>query len=281
MYALLPWKWLSIPIVAIIAATIYVDDLFVQIGVPEYMFVRYFPVLLPVGFMVIFGPTGYWAPWRIVWRAIPRLNEWWFPDVNGIWVETTSSSRPTTEMPVAAAQSTKQITEKDPFGIPIQGDATFVQIINSFFTVRIKAIRCPANDGFRSITVMPWRDPNIKTVNISFVYKQTVGGERGVAELELDEDDFSKAEWTYSPWQAACTGSNKAATLSLEWKKTRKSLNEHVAEYCRTRPPGGNGNPPPKPPPKPPRKPRNPIAARLRELRSWASNVVRRRKTRG
>lgn len=133
MYALLPWKPLSTLLVVIIAATIYVDDLLKLIGgdllgligdeVPDHLIIRYFPVALAVVFTGFFVPTGYWAPWRVVWRIAPRLNTYLFPDLNGIWTGTTRSNWPTIEKLVDTAQSTNQFKEKELLKISDQCDA--------------------------------------------------------------------------------------------------------------------------------------------------------------
>lgn len=246
MYALLPWKWLSILLVAIIAATIYVDDLFVQIGdpFPDSMIVRFLPVLLAFGFTGFFGPTGYLAPWRIVWRAVPRLNNW-FPDLNGIWVGTTNSNWPTIELLVDAATSTKEITKQELYETPTSADAMVVQITNNLFTLRINAYLCSTKSESFSITALPWRDQLANHIHISCVYRQTTPNpgftddetHPGAADLIFVDDDFSKAEGTYWTRRAWRTGENTAGTLRLERKQVRKdigkSFKKHATEYCQ------------------------------------------------
>lgn len=246
MYALLPWKWFSSTLlVAIIAATIYVDDLFAWIGVPDTVIVRYFPVVLVVGFTGFFAPTGYWALWRILWRTVPRLNDW-FPDLNGIWVGTTSSNWPKIKMLVDAATSTNQIKEIDIHNTPTSADAIAVQITNSLFALRIDAYICSTNGDSHSITALPWRDQFTKQIHISFVYRQSTPNPAlpddethpGAADLILVDDNFSKAEGTYWTRRAWRTGQNTAGTLCLKRKQARKdigkSFKEHAVEYCQT-----------------------------------------------
>ena len=78
MYPLLPWKILSSLLTAVIACAIYADKLGHWLGMenPDAVIVRLLPVILPALFSGFFGPTGYWAPWRIAWRWFPRLNGW-------------------------------------------------------------------------------------------------------------------------------------------------------------------------------------------------------------
>ncbi len=256
MYALFPLKPLFALLIVIIAIIItYVDDLFALIGVtvPDTVIVRYVPVVLVVGLTIFFGPTGYWAPWRFVWRKVPRLNAWLFPDLNGIWVGTTSSDWPTIKTLVDATQSTKQITEKEPDDTPSQCNVMAVEITNNLFAIQIDAGQCSTNDWARSISARPWRNPIANLIHISYVYQQFTRHAMylGLADLELVNDDFSEAEGTYWTQREGLNGRNQAGTLRLEWKQARKdtgkSLKEHAAEYCPKHSPGGNGDPPPEP----------------------------------
>ena len=261
MYALLPWKLASsILLVVIIGATIYVDDLFAQIGVllPDTVIFRYLPVVLAFGFTGFFLPNGYWAPWRILWRAVPRLNDW-FPDLNGIWVGTTRSNWPTIKKLIDAAKSTKAISEEEINNTVISTDAMVVQITNSLFTLRIVAYLCSTKAESFSITALPWRDQLTNRIRISCVYRQSTPDPDvtddenflGAADLILVDDNFSKAEGTYWTRRAWRTGRNTAGTLYLKRKQPRKdigkSFKEHAAEYCRTHQPDFEDDPPDEP----------------------------------
>ena len=212
--------------------------------VPDTMIIRYFPAALAVVFTGFFVPTGYWALWRVVWRMIPILNAWVFPDLNGIWVGKISSNLPTSE-------------EKEPSGILNHWcDVTAVKITNNLFSLRIGARLHSTDDKFNSITVMPWRDQNAGTIHISYVYQQSTDDGRtyfGVADLQLDDDNFSKVEGTYAPWQAQRTGRNTAGTLRLKLNQDRKDTGKGLKEYAadahrrmhpRPRPPNGDDDPP-------------------------------------
>lgn len=253
MYALLPWKPLSTLLFVIIAATIYVDDLLDLIGVmvPDTMIIRYFPAALAVVFTVLFIPTGYWAPWRFVWRMVPILNSYVFPDLNGIWVAKTSSNSPMIKALVDAATSTKQITVDELRAIPKRHDTMVVQITNNLFDLRMDAIQCSNNDFFNTIIAIPRRQQNENWIRISLVYQYTTladEGYLGAAELRLVDDNFSVAQgkyWTRQKWLA---GGNTDGTLHLERKHARmgigKNLLKYAEEYCpNKRPPGGNGGP--------------------------------------
>lgn len=232
MYALLPLKRVLTPLLAIIVVSIYVDDLLayvddllapIGIPVPKTIIVRYLPAALAVLLLGFFKPTGYWAPWRMVWRIVPRLNAGVFPDLNGIW-----------EMRVDSATSTKQITENSPRDTPDQFDAMDVKITNNLFTLQIAANQSSTNGEFYTITAMPWRHQFTNRIHISYVYRQsTLGDENylGAANLKLVDDDFSKAEGIYWTRQPGHTGHNTAGTLRLERKQAQKDTGKGLEEY--------------------------------------------------
>ena len=244
MYSLLPWKLLSGVLAAVIAVAIYIDDIGRVLGVtvPDTIIVRTLPVVLLGLFTGFFGPTGYWAPWRILWRILPSLNGR-FPDLNGIWVGTTISNWPTIKKLVESAQSKKQVSEQELHDTPDQNDAMVMQITNSLFVLRIDAGLSSTDGESHSITAKPWRHQHTKRVHLSYVYEQQTPNHAstdeekhlGAADLVLTVEDFSKAEGTYWTRRSWRTGRNTAGMLALSrlqtWHDKRKNLREYAAEH--------------------------------------------------
>jgi len=141
------------------------------VPIPDRYVVRY----LPLGVLLIlggfFGPTGYWAPWRILWRLIPKLNDW-FPDLNGVWVGSTSSNWPTIKRLVEAAQSNDRTTEQELHDLPEQQDAMAVRFTNSLFKLQVRAGLSSTNGESFSITAKPWRNQHTERIHLSYVYRQ-------------------------------------------------------------------------------------------------------------
>lgn len=247
MYTLLPWRLLSTLLCMIIAVAIYIDDLFALIGitVPDIMVVRFLPVVLISLFMGFFAPTCYWAPWRIMWRIVPRLNAW-FPDLNGIWAGTTSSNWPTIKMLVDTAKSTKQVTENELHNTPSQNDALVALVKNNLFHVRIIAKLGSTHSDSHTISATPWRHQHTKQIHISYIYQQSTPNPEstdeethlGAADLMLVNDGFSTAEGVYWTRRAWRTGRNTAGKISLQRRQSRKnnvkSLDEYAAEHFQT-----------------------------------------------
>jgi hypothetical protein len=43
--------------------------------------------------------------WRVVWRAVPSINQWWFPDLTGTWTVTVASNYDRIDATLRAAAS--------------------------------------------------------------------------------------------------------------------------------------------------------------------------------
>jgi len=244
VYPLLPWKWIGGGLTLITMLAVYADDVqrLTGVPIPDRFVVRYLPfgVLLILG--GFFGPTGYWAPWRILWRLIPKLNDW-FPDLNGVWVGNTSSNWPTIKRLVKAAQSDDRATEQELHELPEQRDAMAVRFTNSLFKLQVRAGLSSTNGESFSITVKPWRDQHTGRIHLSYVYGQqtlnhTVTDEEahlGAADLELVAEDYHRAEGTYWTRRAWRTGRNTAGTLELsllaEKEDRKKSLRQYALEH--------------------------------------------------
>ncbi|WP_171099895.1 hypothetical protein [Ruegeria sp. HKCCD7255] len=244
MYALLPWKLLSTVLLIIVAVAVYVDDVFALVGVslPENVVVRALPVVLLTAFSVFFAPTGYYAPWRILWRLVPVLNNW-FPDLNGVWVGKTSTNGPTIRKLIEMAKSNQQLTEQELHDIPEQEDAMAVEITNSLFSLRIDAGLSSTNAQSHSIAAKPWRHQHTGRIHLSYVFQQetpkpAITDEEthlGAAELVLDSNGYANAEGTYWTRRSWRTGRNTAGSISLTRKNPNKrkgkSLTEFAAEH--------------------------------------------------
>jgi hypothetical protein len=244
MYPLLPWKWFASALAGVVAAAVYADDLgrWVGVDVPDWALIRVLPLILLALFSGFFGPTSYWAPWRIVWRWFPGLNGW-FPDLNGVWIGSTSSNWPTIKKLVETAQSHDRTTEQELDDLPEQVDAVAVAITNSLFTLRICAGLSSTNAESHSITAKPWRHQHTGRIHLSYLYVQQTPNHAatdeeshfGAADLALTTEDYSKAEGTYWTRRGWRTGRNTAGKLELarlsQRIDPRKTLRQHAAEH--------------------------------------------------
>jgi len=241
MYPLLPWKWLVSSLGIVVAIAIYADDLAILLGHPisDRSLVRYLPPVLIGVIVTFFGPTGKWAPWRIVWRLIPPLNGW-FPDLNGIWTGTTGSNWPTIRKMLEAAQAEKFIDQVELHSTPEQRDAMAVQITASLFTLKIAAGLSSTDGQSYSIAAKPRRDQHSGYIHLSYVYEQSTPDHEitdeerhmGAADLIIDPDNLTQAEgvyWTRRSWKK---GLNTAGRLELKWVEVDKAKGKTLRDYA-------------------------------------------------
>ncbi|MHC8493107.1 Cap15 family cyclic dinucleotide receptor domain-containing protein [Thalassospira sp. SM2505] len=225
MYPLLPWKIVSILLVIFTGCAVYVDDMFRAFGeeVADRTIVRFLPLITLFIVSFFFGPKWYFAPWRILWRWVPMLNKF-FPDLNGVWLGTTSSNWPKIKKLIACSQSPETITEEELFDLPEQPNTIAVQIKNSLFRVHIQAVLTSTDGESYSITAKPWRHQHTEDIHLSYVYRQENQSHvqtdeechLGAADLILRSDKYNEANgvyWTKRRWK---DGRNTAGTLELK-----------------------------------------------------------------
>lgn len=244
MYPLLPWKVLSFALAMLVAAAVYADDLGRLVGwqVPDTVVVRFLPVIAIAAFSGLFASTGYWAPWRILWRCFPMLNSW-FPDLNGVWVGSTISNWPTIKKMIDSAASESAITEQDLSDTPEQRDAIAVRVTNSLFSLRICAALSSTEGESHSIVAKPWRRQHTDKIHLSYVYEQETprpavtdeAAHLGAADLVLSNDQYSRIDGTYWTKRSWRTGRNTAGKIELMRVLKRhdkyKALQEYAADH--------------------------------------------------
>lgn len=247
MYPLIAWKWIGIGLTFVTLLAVYADNVQHLTGLPisESAIVRYLPLTILLILGGFFGPTNYWAPWRILWRIVPKLNDW-FPDLNGVWVGSTSSNWPTIKKLFEVAQSDARTTENELHELPNQRDAMAVKLTSSLFKLKICAALSSTNGTSYSITAKPWRHQHTDCIHLSYVYRQNTPNHEitdeeahlGAADLEMVSADYSKVEGTYWTRRAWQTGRNTAGILELSRltarNETRKSLQQYAIEHKKT-----------------------------------------------
>lgn len=243
MYKLLPWRCFGSVLAGVVALAVYADEFEALTGIvlPDHLVVRYLPLILIAVLVAIFGPTGRWAPWRWIWRFLPFLNRFVFPDLNGVWIGDTRSNWPTIKRMLDFARSKEEITQSDLHATSEQVDALAVEIKASLFRVQITAGLSNTAGRSHSITVRPRKDTR-DNIHLTYVYAQNTPNPAstdveeyfGAADLEIELDDFERATGTYWTRRNWKMGVNTAGRLELrrikKWKDKGKSLREYAAE---------------------------------------------------
>ncbi|MBK8197626.1 MAG: hypothetical protein IPK75_04585 [Acidobacteria bacterium] len=184
------------------------------------------------------GKHWHLSPWRFVWRTVPALNRWVFPDINGVWVGTWSSNWPKIQMMSELAQSQGAIEAADLDRIAEQEGRIVLEIRASFFSVRINAYSEQTRSHSKSLTARPIRCPDDQ-VRLVYVYLQEVSDPQssddsvhlGAAELEFHDHDLEKADgiyWTRRKWKQ---GLNTAGKIDLRRVSHSRSSSRSLKSY--------------------------------------------------
>lgn len=221
---------------------VYADDLAKLVGVPisDSTLVRLIPLLVLTVLGGVLGPTGYYAPWRILWRLCPVLNRWVFPDLNGVWGGSTRSNWPVVEKLAAAARSHDAASEADLSSTDLQRDAVAVQITTSLFVVKIEVFATSTNGESHSLAARPWRDQHSGRVHITNVYRQVVPDPKptdepihlGAADLEFDQEEPGTVRgeyWTRRRWRS---GMNTAGYIELVRRSDGRDRSRTLRAYA-------------------------------------------------
>ena len=248
MYPLIPWKWLTGILTLVVAASVYANEVGALVGIPvqDRCVVRYLPPLLLSFIGAFFGPTAWWAPWRLLWRLLPILNKHAFPDINGIWIGSTKSNWSKIERMAEASQSKHAVSRAEIEALPLREDALAVEITASLFALKIRAALSSTDGQSFSLSAKPRKDALSGKVHITYVYSQEVptpalfdqDNHMGAADVAIDLDDIQKAEgvyWTRRMWMAGLNtaGRIELKKLSINSKKP-KTLRQYATEARST-----------------------------------------------
>ncbi len=242
MYSLLPWKTLSTALVILVCMAVYADDLGTWSGlaISDTLVIRTLPILALTLLGVIFGSTGKWAPWRVIWSVFPVLNRTAFPDLNGVWVGTTASNWPTIEKMMNAAEGRGGLQKQEMFDTSERHDAIAVEITASLFGLRIESGLSSMDATSYSITAKPWKCQHTPRVHLAYVYEQetkdpsVTDEERhmGAADLVFEPQDVDALNGVYWTRRSWITGLNTAGRLQLRRVATAKDPKKSLRDYA-------------------------------------------------
>ncbi len=188
----------------------------------------------------IFGGSYYYAPWRVFWRLIPSLNKIVFPDLNGVWIGSTSSNWPTIEKMLEAAQAYRPVNMAELEAIKPREDAIAVEIKASLFSLKIFVAASATNGQSHSLIARPRRDPDSEKLFVTNVYRQLVPNHQptdeashlGAADLQISSDDHTSIEgeyWTRRKWQL---GLNTAGRIKLKRVSDKRQPKKELMTYA-------------------------------------------------
>ena len=174
-----------------------------------------------------------WNPvWRWLWRKIPKLNEWVFPDLNGTWEVELCSNWPRQAQMLEAAASKKHAIDMRhcPEGelaplTPIRLEAEICQTWFGFDMLLYNPQGDTPIDRSNTMSVDPFARAGLRRPGICYFYKQVNVTDSvaddvefyGAARLEYDvqKDKLVGLAWTARMWRHAM---NTAGSITFTRK---------------------------------------------------------------
>lgn len=174
--------------------------------------------------ILFFSGRSRWAPWRLCWRLIPKLNEWIFPDLNGVWAGTAHSNWAAIEKLRSAAASNEKLNLDDLFDLEPTASPIVIQIRSNIFGIQIVSYQANTDSKSRSLSSGIERDAKSEVFLLNYTYRQensvvsATDSEIhvGAAMLEIEFADLARASGSY--WTKRCweDGRNTAGRISVD-----------------------------------------------------------------
>ena len=175
-----------------------------------------------VAIFLVFGFSGRFAPWRLVWRLLPVFNRMIFPDLNGVWTGTTSSNWPVIAAMLDAAEGGGRISRQALPGIALQENGLTMTITASLFAFRISASLDATDGKSYSLIERVTRDKRRDLDELYYVYRQETpqpvatdeDNHIGAASLTIDTAAWTLEGpyWTRRSWRS---GLNTAGIIKV------------------------------------------------------------------
>lgn len=179
-----------------------------------------------------------WNPvWRWFWKKVPKLNEWVFPDLNGVWDVELCSNWPRQAQMLDAAASTehaidmRRCADADLAALtPIKLEAEIHQTWFGFDMLLYNPRGDTPIDRSDTISVDPFPRVGLRRPGICYFYKQVNATDNvadeaefyGAARLEYDfkKDQLIGLAWTARMWRQAM---NTAGAITFTRKSAHSS----------------------------------------------------------
>lgn len=175
--------------------------------------------------------------WRWFWKKVPKLNEWVFPDLNGVWDVELCSNWPRQAQMLDAAASTehaidmRRCAEADLAALtPIKLEAEIHQTWFGFDMLLYNPRGDTPIDRSDTISVDPFPRVGLRRPGICYFYKQVNATDNvadeaefyGAARLEYDfkKDQLIGLAWTARMWRQAM---NTAGAITFTRKSAHSS----------------------------------------------------------
>ena len=182
--------------------------------------------------IILFWLIEVTAVWRKIWKWKPQLNEWIFPDINGLWQGSQQSNWPVIKSLKDSAMSNHELFDCERSGVELLETAVKVRVKASLFKIQVELISPPRPSNLnqpysesKTFVAVPRRNPETGGFELYYFYKNTtidpettdVSSHEGAAKLEITKQGdawvLTGQNMTNRQWRK---GMNTAGSLTLE-----------------------------------------------------------------
>lgn len=169
------------------------------------------------------GTSNFHALWRMAFRKWPKLNEWIYPDLNGVWYGNTTSNWKVIEQLRQSASGKGGLDLTSLHTVPLMTGEIAMEIKAGLFGINIRSK--VSDTGGESITLSCRADKSEEDRNyrLSYLYRQDTsepactdeGSHEGAAMLKVIFGDMMSLEgfyWTRRKWRE---GMNTAGKINV------------------------------------------------------------------
>ena len=191
---------------------------------------------------LLFGFSGYWAPWRMLWRRFPVLNLACFPDLNGIWYGMTQSNWPVVSRLREAAAAESPLDPTELAEIELVSGEIAIEVRASLFGIAVRSSAGSAGADPTTMTVRAQKNFETRNFELSYIFRQVTSDPRaaeeshhlGAAMLEVRPSGKPTLEgsyWTRRNWRE---GMSTAGTISAKRVSDRHApTTANLVEFAR------------------------------------------------
>lgn len=173
--------------------------------------------------VMVAGWPGFHAPWRWTFRTFPKLNEWVYPDLNGVWYGTTKSNWTVIESLREAASKGTQIDLRQLSDIELQEGEIAIEIKASLFRITVRSKVSATGGSSKSLSSRAEKSPETGEYGLAYLYRQETpepvstdeGMHEGAATLEVGLGEPMSMRgwyWTRRKWRE---GMNTAGLIEV------------------------------------------------------------------
>lgn len=169
------------------------------------------------------GWSGFLSPWRVAFRLCSKLNDWVYPDLNGVWYGNTKSNWGVIETKRAAASGEGCYDLADLPSVPLREGEIAMEVKADLFRISVRS-KVSATGGV-SITLSSRADKlsSEDEYRLSYLYRQSTpepvstdeGAHDGAASLRIALGTPLTMEgvyWTRRKWRE---GLNTAGIIQV------------------------------------------------------------------